>query len=216
MSDLIVICEGQTEESFCNDILKPYFAAQGKSIEFPLILHSGGGIVPWRFLRAQIETHHLTSPNASITTFIDYYGMLTKHQFPNWAPSLLEGNKNNRMAILEQGMRDDLSAPVQAKFVPYIQLHEYEALVLSDYTVFGQYYSAKKLNAAGLAAICALPPETVNDGVTSAPSKRLESNIRGYDKVTDGVELAKMIGLPTIRGRCPRFDGWLQAVEAML
>jgi hypothetical protein len=215
MKKLIIICEGQTEQMFCDKILKNHFIVFNIEIEYPLIAHSGGGIVKWEHLKPQIEAHYSTDNEAFITTFIDYYGIEAHHAFPEWAIAHLEQDKSLRMDILENGMLHNLNPPIQAQFISNIQLHEFEALVLSDYSVFEIYYAPNEYNNAGLIALCANDPEMVNNGITSAPSKRLHANIPGYDKVNDGPELAILIGLNKIRIKCPRFNAWLAKLEGI-
>lgn len=57
MKQLIIICEGQTEQEFCNKILQPYFIQKQVLVHAPLIKKSGGGIVRWSVLRKQIAMH---------------------------------------------------------------------------------------------------------------------------------------------------------------
>lgn len=47
MKRLIIICEGATEQAFCNDVLRDYFLTKDILIEAPTIKHSNGGIVAW-------------------------------------------------------------------------------------------------------------------------------------------------------------------------
>lgn len=216
MKELIIICEGKSELMFCDEVLKSHFYALGIAIEYPLIAHSGGGIVRWEFLKKEIELHYNTKNDRFITTFIDYYGLYDRHLFPEWNTAHLEMDKNKRMAILEKGMIDDVSVAVKPKFIPNILLHEFETLIFSDYTVFNRFYAPNEFKISGLAnlaALCAIDPETINNGLTSAPSKRLIANIQSYDKVNDGIELAKLIGLPAIRLKCPRFNAWITKLE---
>jgi len=213
MKKLLIICEGHTEVRFCDQILKAHFANLNIEIEYPLIAYSGGGIVPWTNLKNEIELHYSTNPDRFITTFIDYYGLYSHHNFPQWIAAHAHADKGTIMNTLEAGMLADLSAPAQGRFIPNILLHEFETLVFSDHAVFNQYYEPSEFNNAGLVAICALDPETVNNGIATAPSKRLEANIPNYDKVNDGVELCKLIGLNNIRNKCPRFDVWITKLE---
>lgn len=213
MKKLLIICEGQTEEKFCDQVLKDHFANLNISIEYPLIAYSGGGIVPWPNLKNEIEIHHLTDPDRFITTFIDYYGLYSHHRFPEWAVAHTQVDKGIRMNTLENAMLADMGIAIVPKFIPNILLHEFETLVLSDHSVFDQYYEPSEFNNAGLAAICAMDPESVNNGITTAPSKRLIANIPTYGKVNDGVELCLLIGLDNIRARCPRFDSWITKLE---
>lgn len=57
--------------------------------------------------------------------------------------------------------------------------------------------------------------ELINDGKTTAPSKRLQSLIIGYNKPVYGSILAEAIGLPKIRAKCPRFNDWITILEAV-
>ena len=59
-------------------------------------------------------------------------------------------------------------------------------------------------------------PEMINNNKDTSPSHRLERIIRGYDKVAYGTFLAKAIGLPKIRKKCPRFNCWLDIIESPL
>lgn len=213
MSDLVIICEGQTEQLFCNRILKPHLAAHGVTISNPLIAHSGGGIVGWNHLRPDILNHHAANNAQIITTFIDYYGILPRHNFPDWAAAQLEPDRPTRMTMLEMAMHVDLPGPVAAQFIPYIQLHEFEALVLVDDTAFATRFTPGRYNAPALAALCTNPPETINDGLLTAPSKRIEALVPRYDKKVDGAAIAAVTGLAAIRARCPRFDHWVTTLE---
>ena len=84
MKRLIFICEGQTEQSFCKNNLHSIFHNKGLQIQTPLIKHSKGGIVNWSNLKRQIENHLKSDTSAFATTFIDYYGLNSKLDFPNW------------------------------------------------------------------------------------------------------------------------------------
>lgn len=215
MSKLIIICEGQSELKFCDKVLKPHFDGLGVTIEYPLIAHSNGGIVPWRHLKNEIELHYTTDNDRYITTFIDYYGLLEGHKFPEWTVAHAIADKPARLTTIEKGMAADVDADVRAKFIPNILLHEFETLMLADPTAFGKLYDPSEFDDAALTALCSAPPETINDGVATAPSKRLMQHILAYDKANDGPELGVLAGLPTMRHKCPRFDAWITKLESI-
>ena len=56
-------------------------------------------------------------------------------------------------------------------------------------------------------------PEMINNNKTTSPSHRLESIIKGYNKVVYGNIIAEAIGLECIRTKAPRFDAWLNRME---
>ena len=59
-------------------------------------------------------------------------------------------------------------------------------------------------------------PEDINDNPNTAPSKRLIQNIKGYNKVIDGVSIIEEIGLPEILNKCSRFRNWIEILEDAL
>jgi hypothetical protein len=213
MKKIIIICEGQSEEAFCNQILKKHFAELDIEIENTLILYSGGGIVKWKHLKAQIELYHISAPEAFTTTFIDYYGLESHHKFPKWSDAQRETDKVERMLVLENAMQNDIEMRFKDKFIPHIQLHEFEALVFSDFSCFESLYESNELDSEQLNVLCQQNPETINNGTATAPSKRLKRHIPAYDKVNDGVELLKLIGLNKIRSKCLHFNDWITKLE---
>ena len=90
------------------------------------------------------------------------------------------------------------------RVIPYIQVHEFEALLFSDLDAFE---NATGHSGASLALREDIPPEEVNG--TRPPSKRILSSYPNYDKVNDGTLAAEAIGVPAMRSACPRFDAWL-------
>ena len=51
MNRIIIICEGQTEQEFCNTLLQPHFSANGITLQAPLIKKTMGGIANWTVLK---------------------------------------------------------------------------------------------------------------------------------------------------------------------
>lgn len=58
-------------------------------------------------------------------------------------------------------------------------------------------------------------PEEINNSPQTAPSKRIESLFREYDKPVHGSLAALAIGLDIIRTECHRFDAWLTQIAAL-
>lgn len=132
MKRLIIIGEGQTEQAFCNDVLQPYFNSKGIIIQNPTIKKSKGGIVDWSEFKKQIETHLKQDASVHVTLLIDYYGIKEKHQFPKWKEFISIPDKTYRLTLLEKAMDDNLDPALQNRFIPYIQLHEFETLLFSE------------------------------------------------------------------------------------
>lgn len=218
MKRIIIICEGQTEQAFCKELLQPYFNNSFIYIENPTIKKTMGGIVNWQALKHQIETHLSQDANAIVTTFIDYYGIHKHHNYPFWSEVKDLHNKHEQVTKIEQGMKDDINEQISSRFIPYLQLHEFECFIFSDDTIFEKRFDKKEiLNLKYLKQSCIEhpTPELINQGSETAPSKRLIKNISNYRKIIDGVEMTKQIGLDRILETCPRFKNWILTIEKL-
>lgn len=216
MQRIIIICEGQTEREFCKDVLYPYFFPKNIFIEYPLIKKSGGGIVAWKFFKKQIETHLKQDKEVFVTTLIDYYGTSKKHSFPKWDEHTSETDKNKKIDFLEDAMYQDIIESLSYRFIPYFQLHEFEGILFNDINVFKQQIPEDEILDMNTLeqTIDQYPnPELINDHPETAPFKRLEKLILGYNKVVYGSLLAQEIGLERIRAKCPRFNNWIVKLE---
>ncbi|MDR1847250.1 MAG: DUF4276 family protein [Bacteroidales bacterium] len=204
MKRLIIICEGQTEQEFCKNILKEHFWDNFQiEIFTPIIKKSGGGIVKWNILKQQIQNHLKQESNAIVTTFIDLYKL--KRDYPNYS--------TNNVDSIECGMSVEIS---ENRFIPYIQKYEFECFVFCSIDVLkNNYKEAEVTDFSKIEDIIKRypNPEDINNGIDTAPSKRIKQNIPAYDKINDGTILAIEMGLQNIRNKCLRFDYWLKKLE---
>jgi hypothetical protein len=216
MKRLIIICEGQTEQEFCNDILQPHFNQFGIFLQNPTIKKTAGGIVSWASLKHQIEMHLKQDNTAFVTTLIDFYGIHAFHNYPNWLQANQHTDKNIGMDLMEQGMLIDISTQYQQKFIPYIQLHEFEGLLFCDIDVYNNGFEENEFldyNYLVQTMTDNQNPELINDSSITAPSKRLQKIIKNYSKITHGCLIAQDIGINKIRKKCPRFNEWISKLE---
>ena len=214
MKRIIIICEGETEREFCKNVLAPHLSHHDIHIQAPLIKKSMGGIVKWSILKKEIE-NYLRESNVIVTMLIDYYGIEKKHEFPQWNEAEKIADKSTRMNLLEQKMKKDIDEQMNHRFIPYIQLHEFEGLLFNDIHVFHQQFTPKEI--VGLKELedtfNDFPnPEMINNDPEKAPSKRLKRIIDGYNKVVHGNLLAEAIGITQIRAKSPRFNQWLEKI----
>lgn len=212
MKRIIIIGEGPTEQIFCNDVLQPVFNAHDIFLETPKIKKSKGGIVAWEHLKKQVELH-LIDTGVYVTTLIDYYGMHPFHEFPKWEEAKAIVNKSDRLSFLENSMLEEIDESIRYRFIPYIQLHEFEALLFSDISVIEDNFESDEFKDYDYLLETNRTfdnPENINDGKTTAPSKRLDRIIDDYSKVVYGSLLAQEIGLDKIRVKCPRFNNWIE------
>ncbi|MCI8852118.1 MAG: DUF4276 family protein [Lachnospiraceae bacterium] len=98
-----------------------------------------------------------------------------------------------------------------------MQLHEFEALLFSDIRVLKYDY----LEPEDVIKIDRLyeetkdiPPEDINHGKETAPSKRLLQTI-DYKKGGAVAEWLDLIGMNKIREKCPHFSEWLQILQGL-
>ena len=101
------------------------------------------------------------------------------------------------------------------RFVPYIVMHEFEALLFSDCGAFSSGIGRPDLHAS-LQDIRDrfATPEEINDSLTTAPSKRILDLFPQYQKPIYGNLAVLEIGLDRIRRECPHFGNWLNRLEA--
>lgn len=218
MKRIVIICEGQTEQEFCSKMLSNHLSSYDVFIQAPRIKRSHGGIVHWDQLKKQVELTLRTEPQSFVTTLIDYYGLYDKYKFPGWDEAETIADKNERMDFLESQMKADIDESLRHRFIPYLQLHEFEGLLFCKADVFTQLVPEREL--VGLQelekVIAQNPnPEMINNTRETSPSHRLERIIAGYHKIVYGNILAETIGLPTIRTKCPRFNHWLTTLESL-
>jgi len=213
MKRLIIICEGETEQEFCKEVLSPYFLEKNIYIQAPIIKKSNGGIVKWSELKKQIENHLKQDAEAKVTTLIDFYGIKAIHAYPKF----YDASKSNKDKVvnIETGMKDEIGTAMGYRFIPYIQLHEFEALIFCSLDVMKNNFKEQEANFTELENIInSFPnPEDINDNPDTAPSKRLEKHIEGYNKPIYGACLTSEIGVKVLREKCPRFNSWIEKLE---
>jgi len=155
------------------------------------------------------------APEARFTTMLDLYGL--PRDFPDYVPASKLSDPYRRVAAMERALAEDLGDP---RFIPYIQLHEFEALLFSDPGAFACYYdqSDRQIRALTQLRNGFDNPELIDDGEQTAPSKRIRehfSDFRSRVKRTAGPIIAAEIGLGTIRAKCPHFNDWLTKLERL-
>lgn len=213
--------EGYTEASFASRLLRPHLEEYNCSIAVIInktsnnrgIAHRGGLS---HYEQFRVNTRRLLkNRNAVVTTMIDYYGLPA--DFPGMAEMDRFPTSAERVAYLERRLDEDISGDTVSEdtFIPYIQLHEFEALLFSDVSVVDRVLSVgRESKYAELTEIRnQYAPEEINTRPETAPSKRLKKLYPRYSKMVEGMAIAERIGLPVIRSCCPHFDAWLTTLE---
>ncbi len=227
MARLLVHVEGQTEESFVNEILRPYLVSRGFESVSARIMGNArlrrrrGGIRPWPTVRKDIIGHLRQDRNCTATTMVDFYG-LPQRGDGAW-PGRAGANGleiHGKALFVEEAMlrnlTENLESDLDAKrFVPFVIMHEFEGLLFSDCAAFSQGIGRQDLESR-LRDIRDQfeTPEDINDSPLTAPSKRVQDLVPGYEKPFLGTLAALEIGLDRIRAECRHFSDWLQRLES--
>lgn len=209
-----MLCEGPTEVAFVQDVLRPHLGVFGVYPKAIPLTRQTFGTVPFAKLRnaskreiGRARSHQFT------TTMVDLYAL---QGFPEQDAKPSEG-PSTRACRIEVAMAADLPSP---RFLPYIQVHEFEALVFVDLNQLTPSFPNHDLTAplAGLLAdVVGMPPEDIDDGAETAPSKRLIEYVAPYKhaKAYAGPQTAARIGLARLRDACPHFAAWLSKLELL-
>ena len=221
--NLVVHVEGQTEERFVDTLLAPHLSACGYSVvRAGFIGGMQGGITSWTVARSDIVNHLEEDLECIATTMVDYYGLpatgasswpgrtqASQLPFADKAPTI-------EAALLASVLREMGPAFDRSRFVPHVMMHEFEALLFSDCDAFARGISRRALNTEFQRIRDAFDsPEEIDDSPTTAPSKRIEALVSGYQKPVMGTLAAQEIGLQTMREECPHFGHWIARLEQL-
>lgn len=211
MKRLFIFVEGQTEEAFVKELMAPYFIQNGIYDVRPVIIQTSkghkGGFVNYEHLKNDIlRLLKSQGQDVVVTTFVDFFRC---PELPNQKDIEALPSHIKRVEEMEKSISDDIN---DWRFIPYIQLHEFEALLFSAVNGFEIYFEDQVSNEIQGIIDSFDNPEEINSSPETAPSKRLIRIIPYYDKVIYGNIVALEIGLPTILARCPRFRGWIDCL----
>lgn len=211
MNRVHVFCEGQTEDVFVREVLRPHFERFGIWLN-PIILRTGpqgkGGISSYGKIRWQVEQKCREDSGALVTTLLDFYAL------PKDFPAADAGGPSIMRALtMVEAFQKDIGQP---NFLANLVVHEFEGLLFSSPPAFGLWFDRRNVVRA-ISSVRAEfeTPEHINDGPTTAPSKRIFEICITYDKVAHGSLIALDIGLDAIRRECPIFDSWITRLEAL-
>jgi hypothetical protein len=222
MIRLHVTAEGQTEQNFANRVLTPHLANLNVFVDARCVLTSKdnragkeyrGGLKSYEKAKKDIQTWLKEDKHAEcrFTTMFDLYAL--PDNFPGYTDAKKKTDPYEWVRILEESLAWDID---DRRFIPYIQLHEFEALILADPRQLDWEYLEHDVPIENLISMVGSQnPELINDGKETAPSKRILKEIPEYDKVTAGVAVAGKIGLQTLREKCNHFNEWLSGLEQL-
>jgi hypothetical protein len=95
-------------------------------------------------------------------------------------------------------------------------MHEFEAMLFSDCDALAGAIQKPSLAASFQSILAEFGcPEAINDGIETAPSKRILQLAPEFDKLLHGSIAATRTGLDKIRAACPHFNQWLDKLESL-
>lgn len=219
-----VIVEGQSEQTFVRDVLAPIIAAKGIYL-YPTQLgpvgHKGGNV---NFDRAQKHLGNFLKQRSDtyVTTMFDYFRIDSK--WPGLDAVNQKRNKGTILCptsiakILESNMLENINKQfpdcnVKSRFVPYIEMHEFEALLFSNANILAENIGVEVEVVNKILHSYNENPEEINETPANAPSKKIEQLFPAYRKIADGKTIASAIGIAQIREKCIHFNDWLVRLE---
>ncbi len=226
MARLLVHVEGETEESFVNEVLAGHLHGFGYTKVSARLVGNArqrdrrGGIRAWSSIRKDILRHLKEDTGCLSTTMVDYYALPQSGEraWPGRSDAGLRAFAEKACTV-EGALRNDICAEMGAdfdprRFVPYVMMHEFEGLLFSDATKLGEGIGRPDLTPAFEAIRGQFStPEEINDSPLTAPSKRILGLLPEYEKPLMGTLAVLEIGLDAIRRECPLFRAWVECLE---
>ena len=227
MKRLLVHVEGQTEETFVNEVLCGHLGLHGfgnvsaRLIGNARLRMNRGGTKPWASVKREILAHLKSDASCFSTTMVDFYALPANSDgaWPGRAHANHLTSVAEKATKVQDSILDDIAGEMgggfdKDRFIPLVLMHEFESLLFSDCSSF-----AESIGETGLTRNFQSirdefdSPEHINDSPETAPSKRIMSLFPSYQKILHGNLAVLGIGLETIRAECPNFSAWLNKLE---
>jgi hypothetical protein len=223
--NLFIYVEGQEEELFVNRVLRGHLNSFGVVVQKPVLAATSfrigddsanvtvGGVTNYNSIRDDVLDQFAAGDIAAadvLTALIDLYALPTS--FPGCEEAMAQGlTGSNKATHIEQAWKADIG---HANFFPYIQVHEFEALILTRPSALETYYPEHAAGIEQLGRECAgfITPEDINEVKATSPSHRILAHVPTYQKI-DGFRHLQDIGLPELKVHCPRFRRWIEQCE---
>ena len=210
MIRLLIVAEGLTEVGFVNQVLKPHLEALGQNA---LVVSAPNlrGYRTYAWLRKFLgKLLHSQSSELAVTTMVDLFRLPADFPDRDYSPDAIAFD---RVRHLEERFADDIG---DRRFFPYLQLHEFEALVLAGLPLLAEQHPNRRKDIHDLDSRLNrefASPEHVNR--LRPPSYWLNDVVPEYNKTVDGVVITSRMGLTQLRKRCAHFGEWLDRLEKL-
>ncbi|APJ03477.1 DUF4276 family protein [Silvanigrella aquatica] len=213
-----IICEGQTEEMFVNDVLSKIFIPLNIFL-YPSLIgkpgHKGGNFKIERVI-CDVKLRLLNDINSYCTTLFDFYGL--PNHFPGKREAILQKNIQQKQEILHHILVQELTKSIgtdpMKRFFPYVQMYEFEALLFSSPQTMAIEMGQKNLIEEFKKIRNSFEsPEHINNSELTAPSKRIKNLYHEYEKVMHGSLITLELGIEKICEECNLFNQWINKIK---
>jgi len=96
------------------------------------------------------------------------------------------------------------------RFIPYIQIHEFEALLFSSSQALASALPGSPEVEIRKILSQVNHPEEINAGEATHPAERIEKLLPGYKKAKtiESIRIARIVGIQEMVTACPHFADW--------
>jgi len=212
MKRLYIIVEGQTEQEFVNTMIAPYMQQYGVYDVKPVLIHASkagrGGFVNYSHLKKDaLKLLNSRKDDFVVSMFVDFFRIPEIPHRERWSQ---KATHKEQVSEMERCIAEDIH---DYRFIPYIQLHEFEALLFSSNKGFETYFQEDEAQKTQRIVLQFDNPEDINTTPEGAPSKRLIDINDNYDKVIEGNLIALEVGMDSIRTKCHHFKEWIDKLK---
>lgn len=221
MSDVYAVVEGKGEQAFLRCVLAPYLGSKQVWLHAVLVGEPGhkGGVRRWEAVRRDVTgLLKMNRPDRPVyvTTMFDFYRMPAS--WPGRRMATEKALVVEKAEAVEEELRKDIQKSMgeafdERKFVPYVQMHELEALVLANPAALAIEFPDRKSEIESIVGeIGDQEPESIDDKPETAPSVRIAKKIPEYKarKASAAANILEEIGLPRLMQQCRHFEAWIQ------
>lgn len=228
---LNIIAEGSTEEIFVKDVLVDHFSALNIFVSVRKIMTgwdkqnnkpAKGGMRQYSKFRDDVKRWIISDnqrPDTWYSSFVDLYAFPKGEQSPYTTDIQNITDPYLKVEALEKAIYQDMNKIIKAeKFLPYIQLHEFEAFLMVEPDRLLTLYPDRQKDIDKIKAdIGDAKPEEVNESPQTSPSKRIIRYLPDYEKqkAQVGPLIAQEIGITALRNKCPHFNDWISRLEQL-
>ena len=135
MTTVYIICEGRTETTIVKNVIAPELGMKGVFLS-PIPLGGSGksGNVTFSRLLRDIRNQLYSFRGCYCSTMLDYYGL--NDDFPGKSGARTRQTLSQKLEAVCDAFSNELAKNLDEgplrRFVPYVQMHEFEGLLFSN------------------------------------------------------------------------------------